>query len=79
MGVLWAVLFAMTRLVDRLPESLEGIDINVKGIVVDLPEQDERRTRFDFSVTESARKLPSKLRLNWYYPDQPIKAGQHWC
>ena len=78
MGVLWALLFAMTRLADRLPESLEGIDIHIKGIIVDLPEQDERRTRFDFIVTESAQKLPSKLRLSWYYPDQPIKAGQHW-
>ena len=78
MGVLWAVLFAMIRLADRLPESLEGIDIPVKGFIVDLPEQDERRTRFDFSVAESAQKLSSKLRLSWYYPDQPIKAGQHW-
>ena len=78
MGVLWAIVFAMTRLADRLPESLEGIDIPVKGIIADLPEQDERRTSFDFIVTESAQKLPSKLRLSWYYPDQPIKAGQHW-
>ncbi|MDD5631186.1 MAG: DNA internalization-related competence protein ComEC/Rec2, partial [Methylococcales bacterium] len=78
MGVLWAVLFAMTRLADRLPESLEGIDIPVNGIIADLPEQDERRTRFDLSVIESPQKLPSKLRLSWYYPDQPIKAGQHW-
>jgi len=77
-GVLCAIVFAMTRLADRLPESLEGIDIPVKGIIADLPEQDERRTRFDFIVTESAQKLPSKLRLSWYYPDQPIKAGQHW-
>ena len=78
LGVLWAIVFAMTRLADRLPESLEGIDIPVKGFIADLPEQDERRTRFDFIVTESAQKLPSKLRLSWYYPDQPIKAGQHW-
>jgi len=77
-GVLCAIVFAMTRLADRLPESIEGIDIPVKGIIADLPEQDERRTRFDFIVTESAQKLPSKLRLSWYYPDQPIKAGQHW-
>ncbi len=79
MGVLWAIVFAMTRLADRLPESLEGIDTPVKGIIADLPEQDERRMRFDFIVTESAQKLPSKLRLSWYYPDQPIKAGQHWA
>jgi competence protein ComEC len=78
MGVLWAVLFAMTRLADRLPESLEGMDIPVKGFIADLPEQDERRTRFDFIVTGAAQKLPPKLRLSWYYPDQPIKAGQHW-
>jgi len=77
-GVLWAIVFAMIRLSDRLPESLEGINIPVKGIIVDLPEQDERQTRFDFMVTESAQKLPSKLRLSWYFPDQAIKAGQHW-
>ena len=78
LGLLWAVVFAMIRLADRLPESLEGIDIPVHGIVVDLPDQNERRTRFDFIVTESKLKLPSKLRLSWYYPDQPVKAGQHW-
>ncbi|MEI6268506.1 MAG: DNA internalization-related competence protein ComEC/Rec2 [Methylococcaceae bacterium] len=78
MGVLWAIVFAMVRLSDRLPESLEGINIPVKGIIVDLPEQDERQTRFDFMVTESTQKLPSKLRLSWYYPDQAIKAGQYW-
>ena len=78
MGVLWAIVFAMTRLADRLPESLEGIDILVKGVIADLPEQDERRTSFDFIVNESGPGLPSKLRLSWYYPDQEIKAGQHW-
>ena len=77
-GVLWAIVFAMIRLSDRLPESLEGINIPVKGLIVDLPEQDERQTRFDFIVTESAQKLPSKLRLSWYFPDQAIKAGQYW-
>jgi competence protein ComEC len=64
MGMLWAIVFAMGRLADRLPESLEGIDIPVKGFIADLPELDERRTRFDFIVTESAQKLPSKLRLS---------------
>ena len=77
-GVLWAIVFAMARLADRLPESLEGIDIPVKGIIAGLPERDENRTRFDFIATESVLKLPSKLRLSWYYPDQQIKAGQHW-
>jgi len=78
MGVLWAIVFAMLALADRLPESLEGIDIPVRGIISGLPERDEKRTRFDFIITDPVQKLPSRLRLSWYYPDQQIKAGQHW-
>jgi len=128
-GVLWAIAFAMHRLSERLPEQLEGLEIQVAGTIAGLPEQDEKRVRFDFitrdgvyaenlsgtgsaitrdgvyaenlsgtgsaitrdgvyaenlsgageaSVTEPERQLPSKLRLSWYYPDQPIKAGQQW-
>ena len=72
-GVLWAIIFAMVRLADRLPESLEAIDIRVKGFIADLPEPDERQTRFEFIVTQSAQKLPSKLRLSWYFPDHSLK------
>jgi len=107
-GVLWAIVFAMHRLSDRLPEQLEGAEIQITGAIADLPEQDEKRARFDFIardgvyaanlpgagaaiardgvyapisaaiVAESDRQLPAKLRLSWYYPDQPIKAGQQW-
>ena len=100
LGVLWALLFAMNRLSDRLPERLEGMDVQVTGYIADLPEQDEKRVRFDFiprdgvyaasqsgtgvAITRdgvyatSHTGIPSKLRLNWYYPDHEIKAGQHW-
>jgi len=78
-GILWAALFAMIRLADRLPEQLEGIDIPVKGYISELPKRDEMQSRFDFIVTESAQKLPSRLRLSWYNSDQPIKAGQRWA
>jgi competence protein ComEC len=128
-GVLWAIAFAMHRLSERLPEQLEGSEIQVTGTIAGLPEQDEKRARFDFitrdgvyaaspsgtgaaitrdgvyaanpsgtgaaitrdgvyvksqsgtgpaTVAEPERQLPSKLRLSWYYPDQPIKAGQQW-
>jgi competence protein ComEC len=90
---------------DRLPEQLEGVDVQVNGTIVSLPEQDEKRVRFDFITRDGvyaesqsgtgsaitrdgvyaanlpgagAPELPSKLRLNWYYPDHEIKAGQHW-
>ncbi len=77
-GVLWALIFAMHRLSERLPESLEGIDIPIQGIVDTLPEQNEKRIRFDFLVTAAGKGVPRRLRLSWYYPDQSIKAGQQW-
>jgi competence protein ComEC len=77
-GVLWAILFAIDRLSDRLPKQLEARDIHIEGTIADLPEQDDRHVRFDFIVTEAEQDLPSKLRLSWYYPNQEVKAGQHW-
>ncbi len=108
LGVMWAIGFAMHRLSEQLPEQLEGVEIQVSGVIADLPEQDERRARFDFiardGVYAASRSgtgaaiardgvyaasqsgtgiehklhLPPKLRLSWYYPDQAVKAGQHW-
>ncbi|MDO9104414.1 MAG: DNA internalization-related competence protein ComEC/Rec2 [Methylovulum sp.] len=77
-GVVWVIVFAAARLADRLPEQLAGVDVQVGGVVGNLPEQDDRRIRFDFVVKESTQPLPSKLRLNWYYPNTDVKAGQHW-
>jgi len=73
--------FATHRLSDRLPEQLEGVEVQVVGAIADLPEQDEKHVRFDFEISqqEADRKLPSKLRLSWYYPEQPVKAGQRWA
>lgn len=94
LGVLWAIAFPMYQLSGRLPEQLEGIDVQVEGTIAGLPEQDEKRVRFDFitatnltgtgaAITRNSlpsnRRLPAKLRLSWYYPDHPIKAGQHWA
>lgn len=78
LGAGWAVVYATLALSDRLTESLEGIELPIQGIVAGLPESDERRVRFDFIVTGSAQRLPAKLRLSWYNPNQPVKAGQHW-
>ena len=78
LGVLWAIFFAMHRLDDRLASTLESIEIPVTGIILGLPVQDKRRSSFDFKVTESAYKLPNKIHLSWYFPDQDIKAGQVW-
>ena len=77
-GLLWAVVFAMHRLADRLPTSLESIDIPVTGFITDLPDINKQRSSFDFKITQSSYKIPHKIRLSWYYPDQTIQSGQEW-
>jgi competence protein ComEC len=78
-GVLWAVVFATGRLNDQLPGQLAGQDIQVQGYIADLPEHEESRVRFNFRLLKPVQNVPGTLRLSWYYPDQPIKAGQEWA
>jgi competence protein ComEC len=78
-GVLWALVFAMIQLANRLPENLEGIEIPVTGVIANLPKVDERRVSFDFIVTDSVQALPRKLKLSWYNTEQVVKAGEHWA
>ena len=50
-GVVWAIAFAMYRLADQLSPDLAGVDLTVQGIVVDLPQHNEKHVRFDFAPT----------------------------
>jgi competence protein ComEC len=79
LGIVWAIAFASMQLAERLAADLEGVEIPVQGVIASLPEQDDRRSNFDFIVTTSTVALPRKIRLTWYSPNQPIKAGQHWA
>jgi competence protein ComEC len=77
-GVLWAIVFASVRLADQLPEQLAGQDVQIQGYIADLPEHESNHVRFNLNVVKTAHNIPDNLRLTWYYPDQTIKAGQHW-
>jgi len=78
LGIVWAIVFAGFRLADSLPESLQGQKIEVEGKIIGLPQVDERRVRFDFSVSKSQQGIPKKIRLSWFFPQQDIKTGQNW-
>ncbi len=78
LGMLWTISFASMRLNDRLLEPLQGHVIDIEGVVVGLPQYDERKVRFDFSVSKPINNFPQKIRLSWYFPKQTIKAGQFW-
>ena len=78
LGFLCAFWVAKDHISNRLTDTLVGKDILVEGHIHGLPQKNERKVRFNFLVHEPNNKLPEKLRLSWYYPEQNIAAGQVW-
>ena len=91
-GFFWATAFAQWRLADALPHEWERRDIQLVGVVAELPQTNELFTRFTFDVeqvlTEGA-VVPARISLAWYkergknagnaeaLPPQ-INAGERW-
>ncbi|WP_025040829.1 DNA internalization-related competence protein ComEC/Rec2 [Nitrosospira briensis] len=91
-GFFWAAAFAQSRLVDALPHEWEGRDIQLIGVVAELPQDNENSVRFAFEVervlTEEAI-VPARISLAWYEergkqvvisetaPPQ-VNAGERW-
>ncbi len=65
-GFLWAAGFAHLRLADRLHPELEGMDLDVVGVIASLPAFGERSLRFEFDVESSGHRLPGRILLAWY-------------
>lgn len=78
LGLLWACLFAMWHLADRLQDNDQNTDLIVQGYIASLPQREDQRISFDFAVARPGSDFPKKIRLNWYSPKQPIAAGQSW-
>ena len=78
LGVLWASIYANWQLSDRLEDGLQGKNVLVQGYIASLPHQQDNRISFDFKVSQAGDSIPSKIRLNWYYPPKNVKAGQAW-
>lgn len=84
LGFCWVWLNALWVLEDRLPKSLEGENIIVRGYVASIPNTASgNRKRFIFEAEE--RKLgndwqpfPLKINLSWYYTKEFIQPGQLW-
>ncbi|MEO6407454.1 MAG: DNA internalization-related competence protein ComEC/Rec2 [Burkholderiaceae bacterium] len=67
---------AASRLAEALPPALEGVDLQVTGVVASLPQRGPSGLRFRFEVEHATRigpaeaadaiALPSLLSLGWY-------------
>lgn len=91
-GFFWAAAFAQWRLADALPHEWERRDIQLVGVVAELPQTNELFTRFTFDVERvltAAAVVPARISLAWYtvrgkhagtteaLPPQ-INAGERW-
>jgi competence protein ComEC len=89
-GVGYAAWRAQVRLGEELPQAWEGEDIDIVGVVDDLPANAAQGTRFAFAV-ERVRTpravVPSRLSLAWFAPLHPafgdeeppaVHAGERW-
>lgn len=66
LGFAWAGGFAHWRLADALPAAWEGRDIEVSGVVAELPQKFERGVRFVFVPETADAPVPSRIVLSWY-------------
>src|SRR5262249_15621596 len=89
-GFFYAAWRAEVRLADELPPAWEGRDIQLIGVIDELPQAVERGTRFVFAVERALTEgavVPSRLSLVWYAalarddqvrPVPELHAGERW-
>lgn len=89
-GFLWAAAFAHLRLADALPESWEGRDIQLSGVISSMPVANERGLRFEFDVERigtAGARVPRHIQLSWFdggfgkpvaYPLPELHPGERW-
>ena len=68
-GFFWAAGIAQYRLADALDSAWEGRDIQVIGVVAELPQFTERGVRFAFDVEEVVTpqaRVPAHIQLFWF-------------
>lgn len=78
LGLAWACAFGAWRMAQQLPDRYQNAEIEVEGYIASLPQIQEHRTGFDFTVTRAPDDVPDKMRLSWYTPEFELKAGQSW-
>ena len=75
LGIAWPAWRAEMRLADALPLEWEGRDIEVVGLVADLPQPKEAGTRFMFDIERTltpGARVPEHVSLTWF----PERGGE---
>lgn len=85
-GFYWAAAVGSWKLADALDPAWEGRDVELRGIVAELPQPFDRGLRFRFDVEQAyslGAVVPSHVSLAWYRPedggeDPDFRPGQRW-
>lgn len=83
MGFGWAWFVALALLADRLPATLEGRDLTIRGWIASIPEpRAPRGVRFILETDPAVRRelagLPRRLLLGWYDSAATPRPGEYW-
>ena len=82
-GFFYAALVAQVRLSDELQKQFEGKDIDIMGVVAELPSSNEKGQRFSFDVEKVLTPgvhVPGKILLSRYFDEQGtiVHPGERW-
>jgi competence protein ComEC len=83
LGFFYAAFFAQQRLADKLPDEWQGVNIEVTGVVAELPRQREGGQSFAFDVEQTltpGTHIPAHVLLSTYDNNQSlsVRAGERW-
>ncbi len=79
LGGLSAYLYAAELTATILPHHLEAQDLQVQGVVADLPRVRDDIARFRFRLKTAEAGAPrGDVFLSWYHPEVEITPGQIW-
>lgn len=84
-GYFYAATLAESRLADALPDEWQGRDIDISGIISELPRQQDNGLRFSFTVEQvltPEAHVPAHILLSTYddekFPELDLHAGERW-
>lgn len=84
-GFFYAAWIAQLRLADELPAAWQGRDIDLIGVVAEMPRQQERGLGFTFDVERTITAdahVPQQILLSTYQnaaePTMVLHAGERW-
>ena len=82
-GFFWAQLTVSHNISTWLPDTLQGVDLQLDGVISGIPDDNGTRVRFEFApsrmlLKEQKLEPPRKVMLSWYRAEERPRSGESW-